>query len=211
MELACAADGTTVYGSDAFLPLIRFWQFALCDGAALAERVRRSHPLEKAEFYRLQRSYLELDDPFEQAAVFFVLNRSSFSGTTLSGGMSPGHPRFTPSAIERLEQFGNANLQVAHLDYREALACRRDMFLYLDPPYWNGQRLYGRKGDMHDGFEHRELADALYRRSGWVLSYNDSSEVRALYRGYRIVELDWTYGMSGAGNRRPGELLIIDA
>ena len=211
VELSYAADGIAVHGSDAFEPLINFWRFAQSDAARLAERVRHHHPLLKSHFYNLQKSYRNLSDPLEQAAVFFVLNRSSFSGTTLSGGMSPGHPRFTPTAITRLERFANHRLQVDHLDYREALARHPDTFLYLDPPYANGQRLYGHRGDMHDNIDHRELAEALYRRSGWVLSYNDCPEIRALYRGYRIVEPGWTYGMSGEGKLRSRELLIIDA
>ncbi len=125
--------------------------------------------------------------------------------------MSPGHPRFTETAIRRLAQFRSECLKVERLDYRDAFARYPDMFCYLDPPYWNGQKLYGRKGDMHDGFDHEGLAHRLWRRNGWVLSYNDCPEVRALYRGYCIVEPDWTYGMSGNGNRRSRELLIIDA
>ncbi len=211
VELDCAADGITVYGSDAFEPLINFWQHALHCPDKLANRVADHYPLSKQEFYSLQSEFGNLQDPLERAAAFYVLNRSSFSGTTLSGGMSPGHPRFTKSAIARLAEFGNPNLHVACLDYRAALAEHPETFLYLDPPYWNGQRLYGRKGDMHDGFDHDELAWHLWRRSGWVLSYNDCPEVRALYRGYRIVEPGWAYGMSGAGRRRSREVLIIDA
>ena len=211
VELACAADGVDVYASDAFEPLINFWRHALCDAQSLAAQVRAYHPLAKEQFYQLQRQFRFCADPLDRAAVFYVLNRCSFSGTTLSGGMSPQHPRFTESAISRLSQFGSERLRVEHLDYRDALARHPDMFLYLDPPYWNGQKLYGRKGDMHDGFDHEDLAWHLWRRSGWVLSYNDCPEVRRLYRGYRMVEPDWTYGMSGNGNRRSRELLIIDA
>lgn len=211
VELACAADGIAVHGSDAFEPLINFWRFALSDAGCLTERVRHHHPLSKSRFYNLQRSYHNLTDSLEQAAVFFALNRSSFSGTTLSGGMSPGHPRFTPAAIARLERFANDGLHVEQLDYREALARHPNEFLYLDPPYANGQRLYGDRGDMHSSVDHRELAALLYHRSGWVLSYNDCAEIRALYRGYRIVEPGWAYGMSGAGRLRSRELLIIDA
>ena len=210
IELDCAAREITVYGSDAFGPLIDFWKHALDDGAGLARAVERYHPLDKKDFYRLQRSMRSISDSFERAAVFFVLNRSSFSGTTLSGGMSPRHPRFTYSAIARLARLHNPQLQVECCDYREALASYPSTFLYLDPPYWNGQRLYGNKGDMHEGFDHEELAWHLWRRSGWLLSYNDCPEVRELYRGRRIIEPDWTYGMSGAGNRRSREILVID-
>ncbi|MFP3015923.1 MAG: hypothetical protein ACEY3B_06610 [Wolbachia sp.] len=40
-------------------------------------------------FYSLQKTFFTLRDRVEIAAAFFALNRSSFNGTTLSGGMSP--------------------------------------------------------------------------------------------------------------------------
>ena len=213
VELDCAADGIEVYGSDAFEPLVNFWQFALEDPIRLARRVIEYHRITKPKFYNLQKSYDELPGGLDKAAVFFVLNRSSFSGTTLSGGMSPGRPRFTITATQRLRDFRSSNLQVSNRDYREALQEHSDKFLYLDPPYANGEKLYGNKGDMHEGFDHEELATLLHQRSGWVLSYNDSPTIRRLYQrpGYLIVEPGWTYGMSGEGKKQSKEVLIINA
>lgn len=209
VELDCAADGVNVYGSDAFEALTNFWRFALEDPLMLADKVSEYHPVSKTKFYNLQKGFQYLTDDLDRAAVFFMLNRSSFSGATLSGGMSPGHPRFTESSIERLRNFRSRRLTVAHCDYREALEKHRDKFLYLDPPYAIPQRLYGERGDMHDGFDHEELADLLRHRSGWALSYNDSPQIRRLYRGYRILTPKWTYGMSN--NKQSNELLILDA
>ncbi len=209
VELNCAADGIDVYGSDAFEPLANFWRFALEHPVKLADKVCEYHPLTKPKFYSLQKGFQYLRDDLDRAAVLFVLNRSSFSGTTLSGGMSPGHPRFTETAIERLRNFRSRLLRVANCDYRDALYKHEDKFLYLDPPYDIPQRLYGARGDMHNGFNHEELASMLRQRSGWVLSYNDSPRIRQLYDCYRIIEPNWTYGMSS--NKRSKELLIIDA
>lgn len=209
LELACAADGISVFGSDAFEPVVLFWQMALTEPALLAECVRQHYPLSKARFYELQRNYHALQSELDKAAVFFVLNRSSFSGTTLSGGMSPNHPRFTPSAIERLRDFKSPNLTVECLDYKDALRQHADKFLYLDPPYANGEKLYGSKGDMHAGFRHGDLAEMLHQRDGWILSYNDSAEIRTIYKKYKIVTPEWTYGMNSDKTSR--ELLIVNA
>ena len=213
VELDCAADGITVYGSDAFEPLVNFWQFALDDPVRLARRVLDYRPITKPKFYSLQKSYDALPRGLDKAAVFFILNRSSFSGTTLSGGMSPGHPRFTDTAIQRLRDFRSRNLRVSNCDYKDALREHGDKFLYLDPPYANGEKLYGNKGDMHEGFAHEELAELLHQRDRWVLSYNDSPLIRQLYqgRGYRIIEPGWTYGMSGESKKQSREVLIINA
>ena len=208
LELSCAAAGIAVYGSDAFAPVVAFWQRALAEPVLLAEQVLRHYPVSKTKFYRLQRNWHSLDSDLDRAAIFFVLNRCSFSGTTLSGGMSPEHPRFTPSAIDRLRDFRAPNLRVECMDYKEALEEHSDKFLYLDPPYANGGKLYGKKGDMHDGFDHAELAGTLRQREGWVLSYNDCEEVRALYAGYKIVSPEWTYGMNG--DKVSSELLIFN-
>jgi len=209
VELACAASGMRVYGADAFKPLVEFWQQAIQDPILLSARVRMHYPLPRTTFYKLQRSYAQLDDPLERAAVFFVLNRSSFSGTTLSGGMSPNHPRFTLSAIARLRDFNIRGLSICHADFRATLERHTDKFLYLDPPYANGGKLYGRKGDMHEGFAHEELADALQRRDGWIVSYNDCSLVRKLYGKHKFVVPQWVYGMSAT--KASNEVLIVSA
>ncbi len=99
IELACTTR-MQVYGYDVFSPLVDFWQVLLDDQELLVNRVERYYPLSRTKFYSLQKRYTKLKDQVERAAAFFVLNRSSFSGTTLSGGMSPGHPRFTESAID---------------------------------------------------------------------------------------------------------------
>ena len=196
IEISCAADGIKVFAADAFAPLVNFWQHAKKDAGALADRVATHHPLARRQFYILQKSAKGVRCDRERAAIFFVLNRSSFSGLTESGGMSPNHARFNASAINRLRDFRADNLEITCADYRETLRAHVDKFLYLDPPYANGGRLYGRRGDMHEGFDHEDLADRLKARTGWVLSYNDHPDIRKLYQGFDIVTPDWKYGLS---------------
>lgn len=208
VELSCAADGIKVFGADAFEPLVNFWRQAKDNPVLLAERVHGYHPLTKVKFYNLQKGYAEITDALDRAAVFYVLNRSSFSGATLSGGMSPGHPRFNPAAIGRLRNFHARNLSVRHADYKDTIRQHPDKLLYLDPPYANGGRLYGVRGDMHDGFNHEELAAELRTRNRWLLSYNDCKQVRDLYAGYQMRAPAWNYGMSG--DKQSKELLIVN-
>ena len=208
VELACAARGIKVFGSDLFEPLVNFWNHLLADADILADVVEQYLPLPKHRFYELQKGYFKISDPLEQAAAFFALNRASFSGATLAGGMSPGHPRFTESAIQRLRDFYVEGLSVKHCDYREAISNSPDEFMYLDPPYIIESKLYGYKGDMHTDFDHEELARILRSRSNWILSYNDSEEVRLLYEGYEILTPQWVYGM--ARNKRSREVLIVN-
>jgi DNA adenine methylase len=206
IELACTPK-MQVYGYDVFSPLVDFWQALMDDSDKLADKVEKYYPLSRTKFYNLQKRYINLESKLERAAAFYVLNRCSYSGTTLSGGMSPGHPRFTESSIERLRNFKASNFNVDCLDFREAIPKHNDAFLYLDPPYINGHALYGIKGDTHKGFDHQALADILNDRDKWILSYNDCNTIRDLYSDYTILSVDWIYGMSK--DKQSNEILVL--
>ena len=206
IELACSTK-MMVHGYDVFGPLVDFWQVLLDNRELLAQRVEGYYPLPRTKFYELQRHCIHLEDKVERAAAFYVLNRSSFSGTTLSGGMSPGHPRFTESAIERLRSFKVKNFEVECADFREVIPKYDSAFLYLDPPYVNGQALYGVKGDTHKDFDHLALATLLLKRGRWIMSYNDCSTIRELYPDNPILSIKWVYGMSK--NKQSSEVLIM--
>jgi len=196
-----------VRGADVFEPLIAFWKNLLKQPGKLAQRVRRYYPLTRTRFYNLQKRFVSLDDELERAAAFYVLNRSSFSGTTLSGGMSPGHPRFTESSIRRLQDFRAENFAVERSDFRDVIPKYDDHFLYLDPPYMNGQSLYGVRGHTHKEFDHPALAELILKRDRWIMSYNDCEEIRKLYPGNQILTVEWIYGMSK--DKNSNEILIL--
>jgi len=208
LELALAKQGRKVHGYDSYKPLVNFWQHALKNAPALADYVRDKYwRLKKDRFYALQKEVPSMPNNIERAAAYFALNRSSFSGCTLSGGMSPGHPRFTESAIDRLANFRVRGLSVKMGDFTRSIPRHEDAFLYLDPPYYLPQRLYG-EGDDHIGFDHEGLAELLRKRERWILSYNDCKHIRALYKEYRIIEPKWIYGMCN-GDKRSREILVL--
>lgn len=195
IELACASLGIKVHAYDLFKPLVYFWKSLIKDSKQLAKEVYQYHPISKNKFYELQKKIMKSNKK-EQAIMFFVLNRTSFSGSTLSGGMSPNHPRFNPSSIERINNFKIKNLTVDLMDFKESLKKHPDILAYLDPPYLIKNTLYGNKGDTHRGFDHQGLFEILKHRKKWILSYNDSPEIRELYRDFKIVTPNWKYGMS---------------
>jgi len=207
IELACVQQGIKVYGYDAFAPLVNFWQTLLENAPKLTQAVRKYYPLTRNEFYALQKTYHKLKDPIEKAAIFFTLNRTSFSGTTLSGGMSPNHPRFKENIIDALETFNLSGLYVEKADFQESIRKHKNDFLYLDPPYFNEQKLYGNQGDLSRDFDHEGLASLIKKRPGWILSYNDCPKVRNLYQGHDFLSLEWAYGMNK--NKKSNEVLIL--
>ncbi|MGI8582143.1 MAG: DNA adenine methylase [Chitinophagaceae bacterium] len=207
IELFFAAKGIKVYGYDVFKPLVEFWQCVLVDPRKLADKVQLYYPLSKQRFYELQKIQTTFSTKFERAAVFYVLNRSSFSGSTLSGGMSPDHPRFTLTSVERLRDFYNPNVTVKQLHFKDSIFLHKEMFLYLDPPYLIGSTLYGKKGNAHKDFDHTELFEILNKRKHWLLSYNDCPGIRELYKGYKIITPVWKYGMGN--NKFSSEIIIF--
>ncbi len=207
VEFSISSSGTKVFGYDIFSPLVEFWQCVFDDALLLAKEVEKFFPLTREKFYELQKKQSLYENKVERAAIFYVLNRSSFSGSTLSGGMSPNHPRFTPSSIERLRNFYNPNVCLAYADFEESLIEHSHAFAYLDPPYLIKNSLYGKKGDAHKGFDHLRLNKILKKRENWLLSYNDCEEIRDLYSGFHILTPNWKYGMSN--NKLSREVLIF--
>lgn len=208
IELELVSRGVELFGYDIFEPVVDFWQALLKDPKKLAKQVEKYYPLTRSKFYDLQSTFSNVKTQEERAAIFFVLNRASFSGTTLSGGMSPNHPRFTPTAIKALERFEVDHFHVEKMDFHDSLKKHREDFLYLDPPYLiENPNLYGNKGDTHRDFDHRGLADILTKRNGWILSYNDCKEVREMYKGFTILTPQWAYGMNA--DKKSNELLIL--
>ena len=101
-------------------------------------------------------------------------------------------------------------------DFKTSINKHPDAFLYCDPPYLLGadkDKLYGDRGSTHAGFDHRALYDILSQRCGWVLSYNDCPEIRALYKNYEVRQAEWAYGMKNVGGTKmdkSSEILIIN-
>jgi DNA adenine methylase len=209
VEIDCASRGIKVYGYDAFKPLVAFWKLLLSNPESLAAKVQEYHPLTKQGFYELQK--LHHDEESEiQAVLFFVLNRASFSGTTLSGGCSKEsvEQRFTQSSIDRIESFKVSNLKVEFADFNDSLDWNPGKFMYLDPPYMVKSTLYGNRGSTHRGFDHIGLYEKLKNREGWILSYNNCEQVCDLYKNFKFIFPDWKYGMSD--NKTSKEILIIN-
>ena len=71
----------------------------------------------------------------DYAAIFYALNRSSFSGSTTAGGYSKqaAEKRFTESSIKRIKDFKAKNISVKAADFKVSIAAHPDAFLYLDP------------------------------------------------------------------------------
>lgn len=203
----------TIEGSDKFDHLVNFWQCAIQSGAKIAELAEQYYPAETTRF-KTVRQYLRETTPetldYDAAAQFYFINKASFSGLTLSPvGMSG--KRFSLSGIEKLRSFTIQNLTVEHKDCNDAILSTKCDMVYADPPYpIEKQNLYGRYGDMHELFDHRQLAETLHQfNKPFVLSYNNHPEIRELYADMYIHEEFWAYGINHGRNVEP-ELVITN-
>lgn len=224
-----------VIGYDGFGPLVDFWKVLKKNPKGLArhvakynklgktERAKQSFPGLKKEFRKKSKQYSQV----KRAAVFYVLNRTSYSGTTLSGGMAIDlegkhwykkiNPRFNTDSIRRLEKFSVENFTVNKMDFRKSIPKNKDALIYADPPYFIEKKglFYGDNGDKSFAREdHEDLAKILngIKNKKWILSYNNDEYIKNLYPKRRIEEVRWSYGMSDVKSRKKkhsSEILIL--
>ena len=81
--------------------------------------------------------------------------------------------------------------------------------IFLDPPYYleKKSKLYGKNGDMHEGFNHEGLYKTLSNKTNWIMTYNNCDYIKKLYKDYKIVNVCWSYGMNKS--KDSSEIVII--
>lgn len=220
----------SVVASDFFGVLVVFWRIVVERNSELVASVRSYHHsgVGKDLFLSLQRDLvatentiaasgvdaLSDDEQLVTATKFYVVNRCSFSGATLSGGYSKESAtrRFTTTTIDKIARFDTSRLSVNYADYSSVMETLDDTcdFVFLDPPYMlDNSDLYGVKGDRHAGFDHKHLASVVtHMDTPWMLTYNDHPEVRKWYKDYHIVDAQWKYGMNASKNS--SEIVVMN-
>lgn len=191
--------------NDLYFELFKFWEMAQKDADALARKIREwknRFPVGKELYKFLNENLADFND-LETGAAFFIYNRITFSGTSLSGGFSQGafEGRFTESSIERLRQFARLldGVKITNFDYEELIDRKgENVFIYLDPPYYSATKsaLYGKNGDLHKTFDHRKFAESLKNcPHKWLITYDNSDFVKDLFSFAHIIPFDLKYGM----------------
>lgn len=199
-----------------------FWKCAQRDAEKLAGailNVKRERTDGRALFDELSGVNVESLTEFERAVRFFILNRITFSGVVEAGGYSQlaFETRFTESSIRRVAALGKLleGVTITNLDYRQVLAHgSKEVFTFLDPPYFKAtkSKLYGKNGILHTSFNHVAFADALRAcRHSWLITYDDSPEIRENFSFAYIHAWELQYGMNNykQGKAAPGRELFI--
>jgi len=191
--------------NDLYAELYKFWEMTQKDVDTLIAKVyewKEKYTIGK-ELYQFLNENLYSFTDLERAAAFFVYNRITFSGTTLSGGYSEGAftGRFTESSIKRLNdlrQVINGSL-ITNYDYEEVIKKEgENVFVFLDPPYYSATKsaLYGKNGHLHKSFDHKRFAENMRNcKHKWLITYDDSEYIRNLFSFAHITPWNLTYGM----------------
>lgn len=184
-------------------------------------RVIKHHPEEfhrqfkfclssRDEFERLQKVEPSTLTDVQRAARYFHLQKASFGGKIVGqtfGTSTTDSPRLNLFTIEQTitEAWQRLwNVTIEALDFRALLPKydREHTFFFLDPPYWQlpGYRFDLAAQDFHD------LREILAGLSGaFLMTINDTPEVREIFREFRIEEVRLKYSMSKEPDSRGEE------
>lgn len=157
----------------------------------------------------------------ERAARTWLVNRISFSSMGDSGSLSVD--RFSAFKLEHMDKIRDVapllqKLEIINAPFQKTM---EDVpveggFIFLDPPYANQEKsgLYGRGGDTHHGFPHKEFAGFCKQtKAKWLITYDDSIIVRKMFREKEIYKrpfkITYTMAMQNAEDALAGEELFL--
>ena len=201
--------------NDLYEPLINFWTQLQQFGGELTEVIKNyksTHPnpdSARCLFAVMKDNINDTSlDCIERAAAFYIVNKCSFSGLTESSSFSQqaSISNFSMRGIEKLPGYSEI-ISHWHINQYSYEYCFRtdihdDLFMYLDPPYDIKDNLYGKKGDMHKGFDHDKFAeDCSQSQVHQLISYNSDQLVKDRFTEskWKAAEFDLTYTMRSVG------------
>ena len=224
LELYLTKRGIKVLGSDAFQPLVNFWQIIKSDPEGLFQAVDSSLKNNDREYFQKMQEggFEKLNSNLDKACIFYLLqglsyNCRGFRGKAIRNFEIIDGKLINPSRKSwgqlfnhhEIREFYNPFISVQLMDFKDSLIRYRDEFAYCDPPYPEVGGMYGDSEIYHEKFDHELLKDILDSRTkDWMLSYNNCDTVNKLYPTdkYNVTHPDWKQGSRSSG--RGNEVLI---
>ncbi len=201
-----------IWVNDLYEPLANFWQVLQHDGEKLQDELtqikKEYHTPDLArDIFTRSKEYLSTEETedFRRAVSFYIVNKCSFSGLTESSSFSKqaSESNFSINGIERLMEYSELieGWKITNDTYESLLTDKKDVFVYLDPPYDIKIPIYGKRGAMHKYFDHDKFAhDCDDHTAPMLISYNSSQVVRDRFKDWNAAEFDHTYSMRTVGN-----------
>ena len=218
-----------IWVNDLYEPLYTFWKQLQLNGNEIKNQLvqlkqRHPDPASAKYLFLESKEYLGKDprscDPTARAVSFYIVNKCSFSGLTESSSFSKqaSDSNFSMRGIEKLPYYQQliTKWQITNLSYEQLLTDEKDIFVYLDPPYDIKSSLYGRKGNMHRGFDHDKFYfDCDKFKCDQMVSYNSSNLIKSRFIDWKPYEYDHTYTMRSVGEymqeqQQRKELLLLN-
>jgi len=223
LEVATKYPKIDLYANDKDYWMYCFWKIVsgsdFTKFSALTDMITVKPTLEL--FYKLRQEQTKDEVECAYRAIFF--NRTTFSGIFYSGPIGgkeqksqyPIDCRYnSKKIIQKLNACRKLLIdrtEVSNKDFSELeVLIKQDIPAYLDPPYYAmGNSLYIQKMSNQD---HIDLSSILSSRKNWILSYDDCSEIRNLYKTNQIIDLAARYCINGKKDawQHKNELIILD-
>ena len=169
----------------------------------------------RREFERLAATNPNTLTDLERAARFLYLQKVAFAGMIVgrSFAVKPDKPAYfdTAKIVPLLADIHErlSGVVIECLPYQEFIVRydRETTLFYLDPPYWGNEKSYEKGLFARADFE--RLATLLAKiRGRFLLSLNDTPEVKELFGQFRIETVPIVYTTSNRSVKRTHELII---
>ena len=166
-------------------------------------------------FARLQSTPPDCMTDIQRAARFFYLQHNAFGGKTVHQhfGTATASKAWDASQVEAKLKAAKDRLKGVYIENESWERCfkrydREHTFFYADPPYWQTAGY----DSAFNWSQYELLAKAMAESKGKVmLSINDHPDIRALFKNFRITQLElaYTVGRDKTG-KTSGELVICN-
>ena len=218
-----------IWVNDLYEPLYNFWCELRDNGNEIRNelvQLKQRHPDPTSAKYLFLDAKEYLAKPVgettakDRAVSFYIINKCSFSGLTESSSFSrqASDSNFSMRGIDKLPYYQQVikNWKITNLSYNELMTDDKSVFMYLDPPYEIKSNLYGKRGNMHKGFDHDEFFYTCDRYvCDQMVSYNSSNLIKSRFIDWKPYEYDHTYTMRSVGDymkeqQQRKELLLLN-
>lgn len=176
----------------------------------------------RQEFERLRDVDPNILDPVSRAHRFYYLIMAGWGGELHSPRFQTsindeGHGNRLIGAIKHLRERimpVYERLQTVIIEDLDWLACvdrydRRDVVMYLDPPYPDNNCNY--RYNMRSWQDHEDLANRVKQlKAKFLLTTYDLPKLRELFSDFYITPVQFGAGMPGSNGRRNREIIVTN-
>lgn len=144
----------------------------------------------------------------QRAAHFYCMIKLSFGTDLRSFGMRSRDMQKSVGYLLEVSKRLN-RVVVENVDFERLIKTydRQGALFYLDPPYYEAEKYYP---DRFQPEDHERLKNVLSTINGkFVLSYNDCTEIRKLYKEFNVIAVDRQDNLVAKTNPRRYKELII--